>query len=185
MAQKFNWDFRREVFPVPEPLIMGAAARVMSLRDGTRKMSKSDPSDMTRINLTDDAEAIALKIRRATTDPDLLPGPEVLDASGELPEATRGGRPEAFNLLGIYAALADLSWRQVLERFAGSGFADFKKELSDLAIESLAPIGEEMRRLVADPAYVDSVLHDGAERAAAIAGPVLREAKDAVGLLQP
>jgi tryptophanyl-tRNA synthetase len=157
----------------------------MSLRDGSRKMSKSEPSDMTRINLTDEADAIAQKIRRATTDPDLLPGPDVLDDTGDLPEETRKGRPEAYNLLGIYAALADLSWRQVLERFAGWGFADFKKELADMAIESLAPIGDEMRRLIADPAYIDSVLHDGAERAAAIAGPVVKEAKDAVGFLQP
>ena len=185
VAQKFNWDFQREVFPVPEPIIMGAAARVMSLRDGSRKMSKSEPSDMTRINLTDEADAIAQKIRRATTDPDLLPGPDVLDDTGDLPEETRKGRPEAYNLLGIYAALADLSWRQVLERFAGWGFADFKKELADTAIESLAPIGDEMRRLIADPAYIDSVLHDGAERAAAIAAPVVKEAKDAVGFLQP
>jgi len=184
VAQKFNYDYQREVFPVPEPLIMGAAARVMSLRDGSRKMSKSEPSDMTRINMTDDADTIANKIKRATTDPDLLPGPAVLDAAGELPEETRKARPECYNLLGIYAALADQSWREVLTQFEGQGFAAFKKALTELAVEKLAPLGAEMQRLMNDPAEIDGILHNGAERAAAIANPVLDEALDAVGFLR-
>ncbi len=184
VAQKFNYDYQREVFPVPEPLIMGAAARVMSLRDGSKKMSKSEPSDMTRINMTDDADAIANKIKRATTDPDLLPGPAVLDAAGELPEETRKARPECYNLLGIHAALADQSWREVLTQFEGRGFADFKKALTELAVEKLAPLGAEMQRLMDDPAEIDRILHDGAERAAALANPVLDEALDAVGFLR-
>ena len=186
-AQKFNYDYRggdeQGVFPLPEPIIMGAAARVMSLRDGSKKMSKSDTSDMTRINLSDDRDTIADKIKRARTDPDMLPGPDVLDASGDLPADTRQARPECYNLLGIYAALANESWREVLQRFEGQGFGAFKPELAELAVEKLGPMGQEMTRLRNDPAEIDRILADGADRAAEIAQPVLQEAKRAVGFL--
>ncbi|MFQ6018125.1 MAG: tryptophan--tRNA ligase, partial [Kiloniellaceae bacterium] len=184
IAQKFNTDFGVEVFPLPEPLIFGAATRVMSLRDGTKKMSKSDPSDYSRIAMTDEADAIARKIRRATSDPALLPGPEVLDPGGEVPETARAARPEAYNLLGIYAALADKPMAAVLEEFAGAQFSDFKAALTDLAVASLGPIGAEMKRLCADPGAVDAVLRDGAARARAIAEPILKEIHDVVGFLR-
>ncbi len=185
IAQKFNKDVGVEVFPLTEPLIFGEATRVMSLRDGARKMSKSEPSDMSRINMTDDADRIAKKIRRATTDPDLLPGPEVLDRRGRVPEAARAARPEAYNLLGIYAALAEKPMTEVLEDFGGAQFSRFKAALTDLAVAALGPIGAEMQRLCADPAAVDAVLRDGAERARAIADPILDEVYDAVGFLRP
>ncbi len=143
----------------------------MSLRDGAAKMSKSDPSDQSRINLTDDADAIVAKIRKARTDPEVLP--ETLDGLE--------GRAEAKNLVTIYAALADLSREQVLAQFAGQGFGQFKPALAELAVSSLAPVSAEMRRLMADPAEVDRVLKDGAERAAAIADPVVDEVKKIVG----
>ncbi len=184
VAQKFNNDFGVELFPVPEPLIFGAATRVMSLRDGARKMSKSEPSNMSRINMTDTADDIAKKIRKATSDPELLPGAEVLDAAGALPEEARKARPEAHNLLGIYAALSDKPLRDVLEEFAGSQFSHFKAVLTDLAVAALGPMGHEMERLTADPASVDAVLRDGAERARAIAQPILAEVHDAVGFLR-
>ena len=184
IAQKFNNDFGVELFPVPQPLIFGAATRVMSLRDGSKKMSKSEPSDMSRINMTDSADDIAKKVRKATSDPDLLPGPEVLDANGAVPEEARQGRPEAYNLLGIYAALADKPLRAVMEEFAGSQFSHFKAVLTDLAVASLGPMGHEMQRLCADPAAIDAVLKDGAARARAIAGPILAEVYDTVGFLR-
>jgi len=184
VAQKFNYDYGREVFPLPEPIILGAAARVMSLRDGRRKMSKSESSDMTRLNLTDDADTIAGKIKRATTDPEVLPGPEVLDETGDLPEETRKSRPECYNLLGIYAALGAETWEAVLTRFSGQGFAAFKAALSERAVETLAPLAGEMNRLMADPAEIDRVLSAGADRAATLAAPVLEEAKAAVGFLK-
>src|SRR5690606_7102027 len=171
IAQKFNHDYEVDFFPIIDPLILGSATRVMSLRDGSKKMSKSDPSDMSRINMTDDADEIAKKLRKATTDPDLLPGPDVLAEDGSLPEATRKSRPEAYNLLGIYAALADEDWRAVLTRFEGKGFGDFKKALVELAVERIGPIGAEMKRLSGDPGAVDAVLRDGAERARTIAEP--------------
>jgi tryptophanyl-tRNA synthetase len=148
-------------------------------------MSKSEPSDMSRINMTDDADLIAKKIRRATTDPDLLPGPEVLDEHGRVPEAARGARPEAYNLLGIYAALAGKPMATVLEEFAGAQFSRFKAALTERAVAALGPVGAEMQRLCADPAAVDAVLRDGAERARAIADPILDEVYDAVGFLRP
>ncbi len=185
IAQKFNNDVGVEVFPLTEPLIFGEATRVMSLRDGARKMSKSEPSDMSRINMTDDADLIAKKIRRATTDPDRLPGPEVLDEHGRVPEAARGARPEAYNLLGIYAALAGKPMATVLEEFAGAQFSRFKAALTERAVAALGPVGAEMQRLCADPAAVDAVLRDGAERARAIADPILDEVYDAVGFLRP
>ncbi|MEE8507220.1 MAG: tryptophan--tRNA ligase, partial [Kiloniellales bacterium] len=185
IAQKFNNDFGVELFPLTEPLIFGAATRVMSLRDGKNKMSKSDPSDASRINMTDDADAIAKKVRRATTDSDLLPGPGVLDGRAEVPEETREARPEAYNLLGIYAALADKPLKDVLAEFEGAQFSQFKAALTDLAVASLGPIGAEMKRLSADPGSVDAVLRDGAARARAIADPILEEVYDAVGYLRP
>ncbi len=174
IAGAFNRRYERDFFPLPEPQIFGTATRVMSLRDGTRKMSKSDSSDYSRINMTDDADAISLKIRRAKTDPEPLP--ETLAALER--------RPEADNLVGIYAALAGLSREAALARFAGRNFSGFKEDLSELAVEVLGRIGGEMRRLMADPAYIDGVLHRGAERAHAIADPVLREAQQISGLLR-
>jgi len=172
IAAKFNNDFGVPgFFPQPEPLIQGPAPRVMSLRDGSAKMSKSDPSDQSRINLMDDADAIAAKVKKARTDPEPLP--ETLDALD--------ARPEAKNLVAIYAALADLSREQVLAQFAGQGFGAFKPKLAELAVESLAPITAEMRRLMAAPDEIDRVLKDGAERAAAIADPVVEETKRIVG----
>lgn len=184
IAQKFNHDYEVELFPLIEPLILGDATRVMSLRDGKKKMSKSDPSAMSRIVMTDGPDEIAKKIRKATTDPHNLPGPEVLDEAGALPEGTRGERPECWNLLGIYAALAEQSLRQTVTQHAGASFSDFKKSLTDLAVAKLGPVGEEMKRLMADPGYVDGVLADGAARARALAKPVMAEVYDAVGFLR-
>jgi tryptophanyl-tRNA synthetase len=175
IAGAFNRRYECQFFPLPEPLIFGEGTRVMSLRDGTRKMSKSDTSDYSRINMTDDADAIALKIRRAKTDPEPLP--DTLEALEK--------RPEADNLVGIYAALADLTREAALSRFAGENFSVFKEALSQLAVEVLGRIGGEMRRLLADPGYIDAVLRRGAERAHAIADPVLREAQQISGLLRP
>ncbi len=174
VAQKFNNDFGVDFFPLVEPLILGAATRVMSLRDGSRKMSKSDPSDYSRINMTDDADAIARKIRKAKTDP--LPLPE----TAEDMEA----RPEAANLMGLYGALSDLSMEDVRGRFGGGPFSDFKKELADLAVAALGPLQDEMRRLMAAPGEVDAVLGDGAERARELAAPILAEIQDIVGFLR-
>jgi tryptophanyl-tRNA synthetase len=182
IAQKFNNDFRDSIqahgfgeafFPQPQPLIQGPATRVMSLRDGSKKMSKSDASDQSRINLTDDADTIALKIRRAKTDPHPLPG-EV----GELE-----GRPEADNLVGIFAATAGSGKADVLKQFGGAQFSAFKNALVDLLVAKLAPINAEMRRLFGDPAYIDSVLADGAARAQAIAAETMKAVKDIVGLV--
>ena len=178
IAQKFNHDFGVEFFPPVEPLILGAAARVMSLRDGTRKMSKSDPSDQSRINMTDDADTIARKIRRARTDP------------APVPDGTEGGgnpdsRPEAFNLLEIYAALAETSLSAVQDEFGGKPFSTFKEALTALAVERLVPIGAEMQRLMGEASHIDNVLKEGAARARAIAGPVLGEVHAIVGLLKP
>jgi tryptophanyl-tRNA synthetase len=175
IAQKFNHDYGVDFFPPIEPLIQGVAARVMSLRDGTKKMSKSDPSEQSRINLTDDADAIALKIRRAKTDPEPLPGePQGLE-----------GRPEARNLVGIYAALADTDLAGVLREHGGKGFGAFKEALAELLVAQLAPIAAETRGLLGDPAAVDAVLRDGARRAAAIAEPIVDEAERLVGFLKP
>lgn len=175
IAQKFNHDYKKEIFPIPEPLILGSATRVMSLKDGTNKMSKSDPSDLSRINMTDDTDTIVRKIKKAKTDPDLLPE----NAAG------LDGRPEARNLLGIYAALADISMDDAINEFAGQQFSALKGRLSDVAVASLAPIQDEYRRLLADKSQVDAVLADGAERATAIAAPVLREVQDVIGFLRP
>ena len=173
IAGAFNRLYDQEYFPLPEPLILGEATRVMSLRDGRAKMSKSDASENSRINLTDDAETIQRKIRRAKTDsePGMSYDPE--------------NRPEAANLLGIYAALSAESITAVTARIAGKGFAEFKVELADLAAATLEPIAAEMRRLLAAEDHIDAVLKNGAERAAAMAEPNLAEIKKIIGLLDP
>jgi len=174
IAQKFNHDYGVDFFPAIEPLIFGEATRVMSLRDGTKKMSKSDPSDQSRINLTDDADTIALKVRRAKTDPEPLPsGAEGLE-----------GRPEARNLVGIMAALEDRDAAAVLRDHGGKGFGAFKEALAELLVAKLSPIAGETRRLLADPAEIDRILHDGAGRAAAVCDPIVTEAERLVGFLK-
>jgi tryptophanyl-tRNA synthetase len=184
IAQKFNNDFRPWIeragfpdgmfFPLPEPVITGPATRVMSLRDGTKKMSKSDPSDLSRINLLDDPDTIARKIQKAKTDPEPLPSEELGLA----------GRPEAENLVGIYAALTGHDVPGVLKEFGGSPFSTFKKALAEAAVSRIGPVGREMRRLVADSAEIDRILADGARRARAIAAPVMDKVKDIVGFIR-
>jgi tryptophanyl-tRNA synthetase len=173
IAQAFNSFYEKDVFPLPEPQIFGSATRVMSLRNGTAKMSKSDPSDYSRINMTDDADMIAQKIRKAKTDAGALP----FEAAG------LANRPEAENLVGIYAALSDSSVAAVLAEFGGRGFADFKPALADLAVAQLSPMGQKMRELLENPADIDAILADGAERAAVIARPLMAELRDIVGFL--
>lgn len=193
IAQKFNNDFSGRIatlgigvemqvgeetvngyFPITEPIIGGPAARIMSLRDGSKKMSKSDPSDLSRINLTDDADTISKKIRKAKTDPAALPS----EIDG------LAGRPEAENLVGIYAGLAELSKEAVLKEFGGQQFSAFKTALADLAVEKLAPIAGEMRRISSDRAYVDAVLKDGGERAGRLAEATMKDVRNIIGLLQ-
>ncbi len=174
IAQKFNNDWGKEVFPLTEPLILGDATRVMSLRDGTKKMSKSDPSDLSRINMSDDRDAIATKIRKAKTDPEPLP--ETVDGLE--------GRPEADNLVGIYGALAGISKDEVIRQFGGQGFGVFKPALADVAVERLGPIRDEMVRIESDPASLDAILRDGARRAREMAVPVLDEVYDVLGLVR-
>jgi tryptophanyl-tRNA synthetase len=174
IAQKFNHDYGVEFFPNIEPVILGPAARVMSLRDGSKKMSKSDPSDQSRINLTDDADTIALKIRRARTDAEPLPH----EAEG------LEQRAEARNLVGIMAGLLDQDAAAVLRDHGGKGFGVFKENLATVVVDKLAPIAAETRRLLADPATVDAVLRDGAARASAIADPIVAEAERLVGFLK-
>ena len=182
IAQKFNIDMAEACanagypdgfFPLPEPLIMGPATRVMSLRDGLSKMSKSDPSDLSRLNLTDDADTINKKVRKAKTDPDALP------------ESIEGlsGRPEAANLLGIFAALQDETLASVLPQFAGRQFSDLKQQLADLAVEKLSPIAAEMKKLMNDPGHSDRVLKDGSDRARAVAEPVMRDVRRIMGFI--
>jgi tryptophanyl-tRNA synthetase len=173
IGQKFNHDYGGDFFPTIEPLIIGGATRVMSLRDGTKKMSKSDPSDQSRINLNDEPEVIAAKIRRARTDPEALPSePAGLE-----------GRAEARNLVGIYAALAETTATAVLAQFGGQGFSAFKEALAELTVTKLAPIASETKRLLADPDHVDAILSAGAVRAASIADPIVAEVEARVGLL--
>lgn len=193
IAMKFNLDYVEHIrragfgiditvgeepvhayFPMVEPLIDGPAPRVMSLKDGTKKMSKSDPSDLSRINLMDDADAISKKIRKAKTDPDALPS------------ETEGlkGRPEADNLVGIFAALSDRTKEDVLKEFGGQQFSVFKPALVDLAVDVLSPVNGEMRRLMGDTAYIDSVLRDGGERARARAEKTMKEVRDIIGFVQ-
>lgn len=192
IATKFNNDFSDRIaaldlgvemmmgeekvngfFPLTEPLIEGPATRVMSLRDGTKKMSKSDPSDLSRINLTDDSDTIAKKIRKAKTDPDALPS--------EL-EGLKG-RPEADNLVGIFAALSERSAEEIIAEFGGRQFSEFKPALADLAVEKLAPISAEMRRILNDKAYIDSVLRDGGERAGVLAEATMKDVRRIIGFL--
>ncbi len=174
IATKFNNDTGKEIFTLPEPFIGETAARVMSLRDGNAKMSKSDPSDLSRINMTDDDDTIAKKIRKARTDPEPLP--ETLD---EL-----DGRSEAGNLVGIYAALADTTGEKVLAEFAGKGFGDFKPALADLAVAKLAPIRDRFDELRQDPSAIDAILREGAVRARSLAQPTTDAAYEALGLLR-
>jgi tryptophanyl-tRNA synthetase len=184
VAQKFNNDFAASIatcgygemfFPLPEPLIQGPATRVMSLRDGAKKMSKSDASDYSRINLTDNADTIAQKVRKAKTDPDALPSEE------------KGleKRPEADNLVGIFAALSDMTKADVLAEYGGSNFSSFKNALVDLSVAKLSPIADRMRELMADPAHIDAILINGAARAEAIAAKNMKAVKNIIGFVQP
>ncbi|MEZ5959668.1 MAG: tryptophan--tRNA ligase [Hyphomonadaceae bacterium] len=173
IAQKFNNDHDApNFFPLPEPLIQGPGARIMSLRDGTKKMSKSDPSDMSRINMTDDADTILQKIKKATTD------------AHPVPESKEGlaGRAEVENLVGIYAAVSERTVEDVLTEFGGKGFGVFKPALAETLASKLGPIAAEMRRLNADTAALDAILKDGAEKARAVAQPIMAEVRDVVGL---
>ena len=176
IAQKFNSDYKVGYFPEVEPLIFGAATRVMSLRDGTAKMSKSDPSDNSRINLTDDRDLIAKKIRKAKTD------------SGDIPSEAAGleGRAELKNLMNIFAALSGRGVDDICAQYGGGGFAIFKNDLADLNVEIIGPIAEEMRRLyIDDQSYLDEILRSGAAKAHAISQPILKEIQDIVGFLRP
>lgn len=182
ISAKFNNDYGEQIaklkhgeayFPMTEPLIEGAATRIMSLRDGSKKMSKSDPSDLSRINLTDDADTIAKKIRKAKSDSDALP-----ETMEDLKE-----RAEANNLIGIYAALADSSKEDVLAEFGGKEFSVLKPALAELAVEKLAPINNEMKRLLDDPAHIDAILRDGSDRARVIADETIKEVKDIIGFI--
>lgn len=183
IATKFNLDLADAIsgqghgdafFPLPEPLIQGPATRVMSLRDGTKKMSKSDPSDLSRINLTDDGDTIMKKLRKAKTDPDALPG-EVKGLEG---------RAEADNLVGIFAALSGTSKQDVLNDYGGRQFSEFKPALAELALAALGPVANEMRRLMNEPDYIDGILREGAHRANAIARPIMDDVKDILGFLR-
>ena len=173
IATKFNTDFEVDFFPIPEPVIEGTGTRVMSLRDGEKKMSKSDVSDMSRINLTDNADTIARKIRKAKTDPEPLPS----EAKG------LATRPEARNLVNIYAALGDMSVDAVIQDWGGRPFSEFKPQLADLAVEKLAPISAEMARLMRDTGEIDRILADGADRARVIAAPILHRTYDIMGMV--
>lgn len=175
IAQSFNSTYGLDFFPLPEPQIFGSATRVMSLRDGTKKMSKSDESDYSRINMTDGADEIAQKIRKARTDPDPLPG--TVDGLAE--------RPEALNLVSIYAALEDIEIDQVIQEYQGQGFSTFKKALADLAVVRLGPVGNEMKRLTAESGEIDKVLADGAERATQLSRPIVAEVREIMGFLDP
>jgi tryptophanyl-tRNA synthetase len=175
-AQKFNNDFSAPgFFPLPEPMILGPATRIMSLRDGTKKMSKSDPSEYSRISMTDSADDIANKIRKAKTDPGAIPA--------TIEEFA--GRPEVENLVSIYAALEGKAVEAVLNQYGGQTFSTFKSALSDLIVARIAPIGDEMRRLLQDPGYLDAILWAGAERANTLAQPILAEVYDRMGFLVP
>ena len=173
IAQKFNNDFKTDFFPIPEPLILGEATRVMSLRDGSKKMSKSDPSDYSRIMLTDTAENIIQKIKKAKTDPEPLPQ----DKTG------LEKRPEAENLISIFASLQDTSIESVIKDYAGKEFSTFKKDLADLSVSKLEPITSEMNKLMNDVSYIDSILKQGQDNAISVAEPVLQKTKEIIGFL--
>ena len=185
IAQKFNNDFGVDYFPLTEPLILGTSTRVMSLRDGTKKMSKSDPSEYSRISLMDGPDELQQKVRKAKTDPLPVPDLEALDDKREITADVKAERPEAVNLIGIFSTLANQTTEETVKEYGGQPFSDFKKALTDVAVERLGPIGTEMKRLMADEGHVDAVLKDGAERAAAIADPILNEVQDIVGFLRP
>ncbi|HID67237.1 MAG TPA: tryptophan--tRNA ligase, partial [Roseibacterium sp.] len=174
IATKFNHDYGVDFFPITKPVIEGAATRVMNLQDGTRKMSKSDPSEKSRINMTDDADTIAKKIRKAKTDPDPLPD----NVAG------LAARPDARNLVNIYAGLADTSPQAVLDEHAGALFGHFKGALADLAVSTLAPISSEMSRLMQDTTEIDRILGRGAERAREITVPILEKTYDIIGMIR-
>jgi tryptophanyl-tRNA synthetase len=173
IAQKFNNDFKTDFFPIPEPLIFGQATRVMSLRDGSKKMSKSDPSDYSRIMLTDSADNIAQKIKKAKTDPQPLPSTK----------ENLKQRPEAENLISIFASLQNSSIENIISEYAGKEFSDFKRDLIDLSVSKLGPITTEMNKLMTDTSYIDSVLNDGKDKAINVAEPVLRKTKEIIGFL--
>ena len=175
IAQSFNSTYGVDYFPLPEPQIFGSATRVMSLRDGTKKMSKSDESDYSRINMIDGADEIEQKIRKARTDPDPLP-----ESAEGLAE-----RPEALNLVSIYAALEDIEIDQVIQEYQGQGFSTFKKALADLAVARLDPVSSEMKRLTAEPGEIDQILADGADRAAQLSRPIVAEVREIMGFLDP
>ena len=174
IAQKFNSDFNTDIFPIPEPLILGAATRVMSLRDGLKKMSKSDPSDYSRIMLSDSEDEIQKKIRKAKTDP--LPLPDNIQDAKK--------RPEAINLLTIYAALNDLEVEKVLDNYAGKEFSQFKKDLGELASAKLSPISLEINKLMTDEKYLDSIIRNGKDRAINVAEPVLSKIYEIIGFFR-
>ena len=182
IAQKFNNDFNIDYFPITEPVIMGAATRVMSLRDGKNKMSKSDVSDYSRLNLTDSIDDISNKIRKAKTDPLPLPDLDALDDKENFKEEIINSRAEAVNLLNIYSALSNETTKKVVEKFVGKQFSDFKKELNEVAVETLAPITKEMRKLLEDKTYLTGIIKDGGNRANIIAQPIIIKVKDIVGL---
>ena len=182
IAQKFNNDFNLDYFPITEPVIMGAATRVMSLRDGKNKMSKSDVSDYSRLNLTDSIDDISNKIRKAKTDPLPLPDLDSLDDEGNFKEEIINSRSEAVNLLNIYSALSNETTKKVVEKFMGKQFSDFKKELNEVAVETLAPITKEMRKLLEDKSYLVETIKGGGNRANNIAKPIITKVKDIVGL---
>ena len=175
IAQSFNSTYGVDYFPLPEPQIFGSATRVMSLRDGTKKMSKSDESDYSRINMIDGADEIEQKIRKARTDPDPLP-----ESAEGLAE-----RPEALNLVSIYAALEDIDIDQVIQEYQGQGFSTFKKALADLAVARLDSVGSEMKRLTAEPGVIDQILADGVDRAAQLSRPIVAEVREIMGFLDP
>jgi tryptophanyl-tRNA synthetase len=173
LAGLFNREYKSPCFPLPEPMILGNATRVMSLRDGSSKMSKSDTSDYSRIHLMDDADTLSLKIRKAKTDTDPLP---------ETPAGLEA-RPEAKNLVTIYSALSGLSSEEICREYAGQNFAPFKKALTDVIIETITPIGDTMRHLLKDTAELDRILEDGAQRARVVAGKTIGDVRAAIGMI--
>ena len=177
IADRFNREYDSPgFFPLPEPLIEGPGARIMSLKDGTKKMSKSDPADTSRINLIDDTDTIAKKIKKSKTD-----------TLGDMPSDLEGleGRPEVENLVGIYSALSGYSVEAVLSEFGGHGFGKFKPALAELACEKLAPVTAEMRRLLEDPAEIDKQLSEGADAAHEISAPIIRDVRNVIGFWKP
>ena len=181
IAQKFNNDFKADYFPITEPVIMGNATRVMSLRDGKNKMSKSDVSDYSRLNLTDSADDISNKIRKAKTDPLPLPNESCLSSEKKFNEDIIANRPEAVNLLSIYSALSNESLKEVVLKFSEKQFSFFKNELNQLSVETLSPITKEMRKLLDDKVYLEEILNNGADKANSLAEPILKDTKEIVG----